>query len=176
MLWRHCLLGLIIFLTNWREIKLIFQVGLLQNRKEVIHMNTIKSSFIVLFENPFWIGICERQNGSKMEVCKVVFGSEPKNYEVYNFLLNNLYKLKFSTPVKNTQSLDKKINPKRMQRSISRQLEETGIGTKAQQALKLQQEQLKTERKKHVKKRNEEQKQLKFELRQKKKKEKHRGR
>ena len=110
-----------------------------------------------------------------MEVCKVVFGSEPKDYEVYDFLLNNWYKLKFSLPVKNTQSLDRKINPKRMQRSISRQLEQTGIGTKAQQALKLQQEQLKTERKENIKKRSEEQKQFKFELRQKKKKEKHKG-
>ena len=51
-----------------------------------------------------------------------------------------------------------------------------GIGTKAQQALKLQQEQGKLERRAARKQRSEEEKRRQFELRQQKKKEKHRGR
>ena len=37
-------------------------------------------------------------------------------------------------------------NPKRVQREVRKQVQNTGIGTKSQQALKLQQEQLKIER------------------------------
>ena len=43
----------------------------------------------LLFEAPFWIGLYERTDGGKYEVCKITFGSEPKDYEVYEFLLKN---------------------------------------------------------------------------------------
>lgn len=62
-----------------------------------------------------------------------------------------------------------------MQRAISKQLKNRGIGTKSQQALKLQQEQNKLERKSLSKKRKEENRKAQFELRQQKKKAKHRG-
>ena len=60
----------------------------------------MKSSLTILFENPFWIGLFERIDGDKYEVCKITFGAEPKDYEVYDFLLKNWHKLKFSPPVK----------------------------------------------------------------------------
>lgn len=65
---------------------------------------------------------------------------------------------------------------KRMQRDVRKQLRDTGIGTKSQHALKLQQEQSKQERK--VKSREQKLAESKrmFELKQQKKKEKHRGR
>ena len=66
-------------------------------------------------------------------------------------------------------------NPKRVQREVRKQLQNTGIGTKSQQALKLQQKQLKTERKIVSRERREAEKQRQFELKQRKKKEKHRG-
>ena len=43
--------------------------------------------------------------------------------------------------------MDIKRNPRRMQRRAKKQMLEIGIGTKSQQALKLQQEQNKQERK-----------------------------
>ena len=67
-------------------------------------------------------------------------------------------------------------NPKRMQREVRKQVQSIGIGTKSQQALKLQQEQLKTERKLVCREQWEEERQRQFELKQQKKKEKHRGR
>lgn len=39
-----------------------------------------KSSLTILFEAPFWIGLYERTDGGKYEVCKITFGSEPKDY------------------------------------------------------------------------------------------------
>lgn len=67
-----------------------------------------------MFENPFWIGLYERIDGDKYEVCKITFGAEPKDYEVYDFLLKNWHKLKFSPPVKTDKVEEHKINPKRI--------------------------------------------------------------
>ncbi len=67
-------------------------------------------------------------------------------------------------------------NPKRVQRDVRKQVQNTGIGTKSQQALRLQQEQLKTERKTVIREKWEAEKQRQFELKQQKRKEKHRGR
>lgn len=136
----------------------------------------MKSSLTILFENPFWIGLYERINGDKYEVCKITFGAEPKDYEIYDFLLKNWHKLKFSPPVKTDKVEEHKINPKRMQRKINSQLENKGIGTKAQQALKLQHEQTKIERKTKSREQKEAEKERQFVLRQEKKKAKHRGR
>ena len=53
-------------------------------------MNTVsQSSLTILFEAPFWIGLYERSDNGKYEVCKITFGAEPKDYEVYEFLLKN---------------------------------------------------------------------------------------
>jgi len=100
-------------------------------------MVIIRSSLTILFEDPFWIGLYERIDGDRYEVCKIVFGAEPKDYEVYDFMLKNWHKLKFSPSVKTDKIEERKINPKRLKREINRQLENKGIGTKAQQALKL---------------------------------------
>ncbi|MGH2189714.1 YjdF family protein, partial [Enterococcus faecium] len=70
---------------------------------------------------------------------------------------------------------DKKINPKRLQKLAKKQASEVGIGTKAQQALNLQLEERKLERKKSSREQREAEKQKQFELRQKKRHEKHRG-
>ena len=129
----------------------------------------------VFFEDPFWVGVFERISDGKLSVCKVTFGAEPKDYEIYAFVLRNHGRLKFSPSVE-AEAKKTSHNPKRIQREIQRQVQNTGIGTKAQQALKLQQEQAKTERKTESRRRREEEKQLRFEQKQQKKKEKHRGR
>ena len=48
-----------------------------------------KGIFTVLFENPFWIGLYERIEGERYEVCKITFGTEPKDYEVYDYFIAN---------------------------------------------------------------------------------------
>ena len=63
-----------------------------------------------------------------------------------------------------------------MQREIQSQLQDKGVGTKAQQALKLQQEQWKLERKAKSREQKEAEKDRQFAIRQEKKKAKHRGR
>ena len=70
---------------------------------------------------------------NKLSVCRVVFGAEPKDYEVYDFILKNYKNLKFGS------SLDVKVkktksNPKRLQREVRKQSKQVGVGTKSQLA------------------------------------------
>ena len=138
-------------------------------------MRKTGSRLTVLFEEPFWVGICEREFEGRYEVSKITFGAEPKDYEIYDFILKNYHKLRFSPSLEASAMAERRLNPKRMQREIDKLLQNTGIGTKAQQALKLQQEQVKSERKSRSRKQREAEKQRQFELRQEKRKEKHRG-
>ena len=86
----------------------------------------------------------------------------------------DVYDLQFSQAVAADVKEEKK-NPKRMQREARRQTLETGIGTKSQQALKLQQEQNKQERKVKSREQKEAELERMFELKQQKKREKHKG-
>ena len=138
-------------------------------------MIEVKSKLTVYFAEPFWLGLYERETNGKLEVAKIVFGKEPTDYEVYKFFMQNFKKLRFSPPVFSSEKQAVKLNPKRMQRAITKQLSEKGIGTKAQQALKLQHEQNASVRKNFNKKKNELEKQEQFANRQLKKKEKHKG-
>ncbi|MBZ9609662.1 YjdF family protein [Clostridium estertheticum] len=129
----------------------------------------------VFFEGVFWVGVFEKAYDGKYEVSKIVFGAEPKDYEVFDFILTTFYNLKFSNPLR-TESVEKrKINPKRYQREIKKAMENKGTGTKAQLAMQLQHELIKTERKIVSKEEKEEERQLKYKLRQQNKKDKHRG-
>lgn len=129
----------------------------------------------VFFEEPFWTGVFEQFSDGKLSVCKVTFGAEPRDCEIYNFILRNYNRLRFSPPVE-AERKEAGHNPKRVQREARKETQSTGIGTKAQQALKLQQEQQKTERKTGCRKQREAEKQRRFERKQEKRKEKHRGR
>jgi len=139
-------------------------------------MSKVTGKLQVYFEDPFWVGVFERQYDEKLYVCRVVFGAEPRDYEVLDYLLKYYFQLRFSPPVEGTKQQKERINPKRMQREAKKQVLNSGIGTKSQQALKLLQEENKVQRKIRTKAQKEEELERKYELRQKKRKEKHRGR
>ena len=137
-------------------------------------MNKVSGKLTVYFEAPFWVGVFERIEDGKLSVAKVTFGAEPKDFELQEYIQKCYSALKFS-PVVETVVKELKINPKRMQREAKRQMQETGVGTKAQQALKLQQEQDKQKRKVRSREKKEAEELRKFELKQQKKREKHKG-
>ena len=137
-------------------------------------MDKVSGKLTVFFQEPFWVGVFERIENGKLYVAKVTFGAEPKEYEVQKYVQKNYFSLKFS-PAVETVARDMKRNPKRMQREAKKQMQETGIGTKSQQALKLQQEQNKQERRERSKEKKEAEKLRMFELKQQKKREKHKG-
>ena len=123
---------------------------------------SVESKLTIYFEEPFWVGVFEELDGDKLSVCKVTFGAEPTDAQIWEFILSNYRRLQFSAPIKAEQK-QKADNPKRRQRNARKQMETSGIGTKSQQALQKQYEENKTERK-----------QLSRDQRQ-KRKEKHRG-
>ena len=49
-------------------------------------MDKVSGKLTVFFEEPFWVGVFECVANGKLSVCKVTFGAEPKDYEVYEFL------------------------------------------------------------------------------------------
>lgn len=128
----------------------------------------------IYFDDPFWVGVFERIEGEALSVCKVTFGAEPKDCEVWEVILRHGHELRFSPAVKAAQR-QAADNPKRRQRKARDQLQNTGIGTKSQQALAAQREELKTERKKISKAQKEAEEQRRFDIKQQKRKEKHRG-
>ena len=137
-------------------------------------MDKVNGKLTVYFEEPFWIGVFERIEDGKLSVAKVTFGAEPKDYEVQEYIQKHYASLKFS-PAVDAVVKDIKRNPKRMQREARRQMQDTGIGTKSQQALKLQQEQNKQKCKIRSREKKEAEELRMFEMKQQKKREKHKG-
>ena len=135
----------------------------------------MEAKLTVYFDDPFWVGVFERIEDGKLSVCRITFGAEPKDYDVWEFVLKHYYKLEFS-PAVETGSRRTADNPKRRARNARKQLERTGVGTKSQQALQMQLEQNKQERKLKSRKQKQAEVERQFALKQQKKKEKHKGR
>ena len=139
-------------------------------------MQTTSCTLTVFFEDPFWVGVIERVTNAKLTVCKITFGAEPRDYAVHQFLLDRWNTLTFSPPVRADRKPAARINPKRMQRAASKQLGQTGVGTKAQQALQLQHEEAKAARRQKTRAEKEAEQAYLYALKRQKRKEKHRGR
>ncbi len=140
-----------------------------------IVMSKVSGKLTVYFSESFWVGVFEIIEDGRLSAAKVTFGKEPKDHEVYEFILKHYYSLQFS-PYVETVVKETIRNPKRMQRDVIKQLRNKGIGTKSQRALKLQQEQNKQEHKTKSREQKLAEAKRIFELKQQKKKEKHRGR
>ena len=80
-------------------------------------MDTTAAKLTVFFEEPFWVGVYERTESGQVDACRVVFGAEPKDYEVYDFLLKHWDSMRFSPPVA-AEGIPSQIrNPKRARRA-----------------------------------------------------------
>ncbi len=131
----------------------------------------------VYFDDPFWVGVFEKHAGGELSVCRVVFGGEPKDGEIYEIILNGYYNLRFSEPATCDGERPKAMaaNPKRMQRQAKKQTAQKGISTKSQDAVRQQREQNKTERRASSKLLRQADEKRLFEMKQQKKKQKHKG-
>lgn len=130
----------------------------------------------VFFENPFWVGVFERYDDNCYYVGKITFGSEPKDYEVYEKIKKYFFDLRFSAGVQDTLKKHDEItvNPKRLQRLISKEIKK-GIGTKSQNLLKEQYKENKKINKKESRLKHEETEREKYLLKQLKKKSRKKG-
>lgn len=138
-------------------------------------MRVSKARLTVYFEAPFWVGLYQREEDGGCRVCKVTFGGEPRDQEVLDWFQAHWRELKFSPPVAGELSPDRAVSPKRARREARKAVRPAGTGTKAQQALQLQRERLKTEHRTISKQQKEAQRERKLALRQEKRREKHKG-
>ena len=135
----------------------------------------MEGKFTLYFDDPFWVGVCERQDENGYSVARVVFGSEPSEAGIYQFILENYRQLKFSCSIKTKKIESKQPNFKRAQREARRAQQNEGIGTKAQQALKLTLAQIKQEKQARSKVKREADAEQRFLQRQQKKRKKQLG-
>lgn len=133
--------------------------------------------FTVFFEDPFWVGISEREGPEGISASRVVFGAEPTDLEVFCFILERYSGLFYSRVSVETGHVPdfEKISPKRRQRMAARELSDARGLKKAYDAINLERELRKEELRKDRRERKEAEKELRFQERQAKKKEKHRG-
>ena len=129
----------------------------------------------VCFEAPFWVAVYEREEAGRLTVCRQVFGAEPRDGEVYQWLLASWRTLAFSPAVALERREAGRLSPKRAQRQARAAAEQGGVGSRAQQALQLQREERKQARQAQSRRRDAAEAERKFQLRQVKKKEKRRG-
>lgn len=133
-------------------------------------------SFTVLFQPPFWVGIAERWEAEGYSAAKVVFGPEPTDAQIYQWLEWEWHRLNFSPAAEGERPAAERKNPKRAQREAQAATRDRGVSTRAQEALSRQREQEGLARKRAGRSRREQERQGKYLLRQQKKREKKRGR
>ncbi|MED3727442.1 YjdF family protein [Priestia filamentosa] len=133
----------------------------------------------IYHDGQFWVGTIEVVSDGHLKAFRHVFGGEPKDSEVLTFIYHELSTLihnSHQSGVNVKQNDLKRINPKRLQRRVAKEMRRTGVSTKAQEAVRQEYEERKKQRKHITKQHREEEKQRKYHLKKKKAKAKHKGR
>ncbi len=110
-----------------------------------MNLNSSKKQYTikvtVLLENSFWIGVFERNDSEGYAVARKIFGVEPTDAELYEFVLIHFDELKFTEP-QEFRLVIKRKNPKRVQREVRHEMEKAKKGlsstTHAQEVLRLE--------------------------------------
>lgn len=139
-------------------------------------MATVKAT--IFFEKRFWIGTFERTDKEGYAIARHVFGAEPSDPEIHEFVLKSYHELKFGE-AKEINIQIQRMNPKRVQREVHREMakikETTRPSTLAQDYMREELEKKKKEKKSISSAEKQARKDDQFALRQEKRKEKHRG-
>ena len=75
-------------------------------------MSRIKSRLTVFFEEPFWVGVFEQETDGVICAARVVFGAQPTDAEVFEFVLRHADRLRYGPPVEGRLSRET-ANPKK---------------------------------------------------------------
>ncbi|MBE7680258.1 YjdF family protein [Paenibacillus sp. P13VS] len=133
----------------------------------------------VLFDESckFWIGVIEQEEQGRLRACRHIFGNEPKDSEVLEFVSEKMMKVMSLTTVETNakRSKNTRVNPKRLARQASKEIAQRGLTSHAQEAIKLDLESRKLQRKVHNRQQILEENERKYQLRVQKAKKKHRG-
>ncbi len=135
---------------------------------------SVSSTLTVYHDGQFWVGLAEHVEDGRLGVARIIFGAEPSNEEVLQFVVRKWERLEFfcDCPAETRKSSK---NPKRRIREAAKAMKRPAMSTKAQQALTNQREAMKRESARARSQRREEEAEARFEQRQLKRKQKHRG-
>ena len=82
-------------------------------------MATVKAT--IFFEKRFWVGTFERTDKKRYAIARHIFGGEPSDPEIREFVLNHYHELKFGV-AKEINIQIQRMNPKRVQREVRREM------------------------------------------------------
>ena len=140
-------------------------------------MATIKAT--IFFEKRYWIGAFERTDKEGYAVARHIFGAEPSDPEIHEFILNHYHELKFGE-LKELYVEIQRMNPKRVQREVRREMEKmketTRPSTIAQDYMREELEKKKMAKKSVSSAEKQARKDEQFAIKQEKRKSKHQGR
>lgn len=132
----------------------------------------------VFFDGSFWCGLVEETDSSGSQIIKHIFGQEPKDTEILFFVNQQILKEMENIPrlkPKSDEQKQRRINPKRMQRMVSKEKNKPVYSTKAQALMKETLAIKKSERKQVKQNQKLEEQQQRFEQKQAKKLQKKKG-
>ncbi|WP_276353207.1 YjdF family protein [Cohnella caldifontis] len=133
----------------------------------------------VYHDGQFWVGVVEELDRGRLKAARHVFGPEPHDEEVLQFVRQVMPRLvgalSREAVVGRAEAEARKISPKRLARQASEETKRRGISTFAQEALKLEHEKRKLESRADSRQKREALLARKRELKVRKAKEKHRG-
>ena len=135
---------------------------------------SVSSTLTVYHDGQFWVGLAEHVEGGGYGAARIVFGTEPSDEEILQFVVGKWEKLSFFDG-KPAEASKPAKNPKRRAREAAKALKQPAMSTKAQQALAAQREAMKRESAQARSQRRADEAEARFEQRKLKRKQKHRG-
>lgn len=135
---------------------------------------SVSSTLTVYHDGQFWVGMAEHVEDGRYGVARIVFGAEPSDEEILQFVVGKWEKLSFfgDDPVETSKPTK---NPKRRAREAAKVLKRPAVSTKAQQAFAAQRKAMKRESAQARSQRRADEAETRFEQRKLKRKQKHRG-
>ena len=135
---------------------------------------SVSSTLTVYHDGQFWVGLAEHVEDGRYGVARIVFGAEPSDEEILQFVVGKWEKLSLFDD-KPAEASKPAKNPKRRAREAARTLKQPRMSTKAQHALAAQKEAMKQESAHARSRRRAEEADARYEQRKLKRKQKHRG-
>lgn len=135
---------------------------------------SVSSTLTVYHDGQFWVGMAEHVEDGRYGVARIVFGAEPSDEEILQFVVGKWEKLSFfgDDPVETSKPAK---NPKWRAREAAKVLKRPAVSTKAQQAFAAQRKAMKRESAQARSQRRADEAERRFEQRKLKRKQKHRG-
>ena len=107
---------------------------------------SVSSTLTLYHDGQFWACVIDHIEDGKLSTCRIVFGAEPSDEEILQFVIREWEFLRFHGAAE-TEAPKISKNPKRRMREASKELSRRPVSTKSQQALSEAREAQKVQRK-----------------------------